>query len=298
MLNENISALMDGELNERETAALLERVRQDPALRAAWARQHYLQMAIQERPPREISGDFVDQVMIRVATDEVDAGTKTRRGRPFGKSRSPSDQQNGMHRRGWYRPVTGFAMAASVAAVAVIVTDYQAGVQTLPEGVPAVTAAAPHAERVARSGAIAPTDDGATLMAAETHQIKEVGAADPALTKVAQSSEPETDATSASAQSESAGQVATETGDGKIKLATSAIASGNLESLISSEESPLNWDAATLGQDQELRRLLFNHSSDSDAGSVSGMLGFMRITAEAEPVVAEAAEQVTGQAAQ
>lgn len=286
MLNQPLSALMDGELDEREIEVLLERIRHDPELRAAWGRQHYLRISICERPPHEIDGGFADHIMSRIAAEEAALNTRTGRTPLFHKS---SDVQFGARRRGWRRPVAGLAVAASVAVVAVLVLD-QGSVSTIATTpvvatTTAATASAPHAERVARSEAAAQTGSGTTTVAVsaqqsavgapETHQAvqkieEDAGATTGATTKVAATTS-STEAKPVAINNRSSGK--TSAGD---------ITDTQLEQLIGTKKSPLSWDAASAAQEQRLRSLIpkYNGSDDSDASGPSSLLGYMHMTSD------------------
>lgn len=287
MLNQSLSALMDGELDEREIEVLLERIRHDPELRAAWGRQHYLRISICERPPHEIDGGFADHIMSRIAAEEAELNARAGRMPLFHKR---SDVQLGARRRGWHRPVAGLAVAASVAVVAVLVLD-QGSVSTTATTpavatTTAVTASAPHAERVARSEAAAQAGSGATVAVSaqqpataagvpETHQavqkIEEVaGATTGATTKVV-----------ATTGSTTAKPVAINNRSSD-KTSAADITDTQLEQLIGTKKSPLSWDAASAAQEQQLRSLIpkYNGSDDSDASGPSSLLGYMHMTSD------------------
>ncbi len=64
MMNERISALMDGELDADESAAILRDLRQDEALREAWARFHLIGDAM--RGSGVLRPDFAARVSARL----------------------------------------------------------------------------------------------------------------------------------------------------------------------------------------------------------------------------------------
>lgn len=68
MLDEQISALLDGELGAEDSARLLERIKRDPDLRAVWGRQHLLRAALRNQLT---SADpaFADRLMARLQAE-------------------------------------------------------------------------------------------------------------------------------------------------------------------------------------------------------------------------------------
>lgn len=114
-LREGLSAVMDGEGDELTLRRLLARS-DDPELRGAWARYHLARDALRDgvglRPARDLAG------AVRAAVDEE------------GQRRAP--------RRGAWRAVASFAVAASVTAVVVLGGRELTGV-----GDPAAPLAAP-----------------------------------------------------------------------------------------------------------------------------------------------------------
>ena len=142
MFDEKLSSLMDGELSDREVDELLERVSADAQLRAAWSRQHLASTTLHESTAlAHVDAGFADRVMSALdahETDETGVPGKARKIVPLAASRR-------RHKRGqrrWYGPVAGLAVAASVAAVAVLVLDQPGPVAPqAPSG--AVTATAP-----------------------------------------------------------------------------------------------------------------------------------------------------------
>ena len=118
-IREQLSALVDDELNELEQPLLLGRLQRDPALQECMGRYQLIGKSL-----RGASQMGTGSVASRVQAALADgAGT-----------RSPCDsaQESG----GWWNPVAGFAVAASVALVAVMtVTSVR---DTADEGVPAI----------------------------------------------------------------------------------------------------------------------------------------------------------------
>ncbi len=284
MLNQSLSALMDGETDTREAAALLERIRHDPELRLTWARQHYLRICICERPPLEIKGEFADRVMSRIAAAEAELGSKTAKRRPL--SYRPGGIRHAIRRRGWRRPVAGIAVAASVAAAILVLEQ---GPVTTPGGVSATTAAitadAPHAERIARSEA---ADQTATESAAAMVSEQHAPSTEPAVQEVAQTTTDQdghvadtasgTEATTVavSAESKAMKPVVLKNQSESSKPDSSSVSGTQLEQLIGTDSSPLGWDAASLSRDRQLRNLMFSHESTRiESSGVSKRLGYI-----------------------
>jgi len=102
-LKEQISAFVDGELSEHETELLLRRLAQDSDLRDAVGR--YLEIGRQLRREPEVPGMARLRDRIAQALDGQDTG-------------QVSEERPTMARH--FKPVAGFAVAASVAVVALI----------------------------------------------------------------------------------------------------------------------------------------------------------------------------------
>lgn len=135
-LGEQLSALMDGELDVERSRFLLRRLQGDPALQAAWERWQL------------VSGSLKGQLSLH-----VDAGFLARvregieQGRQAGTAGQPAaweeavEPSGGRHRHGWLRWAAGGAIAASVAVVALMATQpgppAAAPTEVLAESVPA-----------------------------------------------------------------------------------------------------------------------------------------------------------------
>lgn len=99
-MSEKLSALVDNELEEFERAQVLKELGRDESLTERWSRYHIIGLALR----REVinpSRTLVDRVAGQLA-DEADLGARTRGARP---------------RRPWLTSATGYAVAASTAAV-------------------------------------------------------------------------------------------------------------------------------------------------------------------------------------
>lgn len=106
LLNEQLSALLDGELPPEETALLLRRLRREPALAEQLARYRLCGEVlrgerIQARP------DFAMRISAAIAEEPAYTATASTRGR------APQAR--------WLRAAGGFSVAAAVASVAVLV---------------------------------------------------------------------------------------------------------------------------------------------------------------------------------
>jgi negative regulator of sigma E activity len=111
-LNEQLSACLDGELPPAELDLLLKRLERDPELRATLGRYCAVGEAMRQGKPAIASYSFADKVM--AAVDQEPAVARRRVRIPPVVLRS-------------LRPVAGFAVAATVAAVAIFSVQ-QAGV--------------------------------------------------------------------------------------------------------------------------------------------------------------------------
>jgi len=99
-LREGLSALIDGETGEREAARLLDQITRDAELKAAWERYHFVSDVLRNDLPRVFGEDLVERVRRSIETEPV---MFRRRQRPAAV----------------LKPVAGFALAASIAVVAV-----------------------------------------------------------------------------------------------------------------------------------------------------------------------------------
>jgi sigma-E factor negative regulatory protein RseA len=100
-VRENLSAGIDGELSGEQLRFLLRRVDHDQPLQEAWARYHVARDGLRRELPALASADFSSRVMLAIAQESVHAGTA--------------------RKQHWLRWSAGGAIAASVAAVALMV---------------------------------------------------------------------------------------------------------------------------------------------------------------------------------
>lgn len=131
-IDEQLSAFADGELPAAETELLLARLARDPALRARWERYHAIGETLRGGLPARYPRGLADAVGAALAGEPTHAGTRRA---SFAR---------------WAMPLTGVAVAASVAVVGVLLIRDQAG--------PAASPVAPltaSAERELRGGGVA-----------------------------------------------------------------------------------------------------------------------------------------------
>ncbi len=98
-LNEQVSACVDGENETGETALLLRRLSQDDGLRSRWARYHLISDALKKSLPEQLSLELAERIHQAVALETT-----------------PHPRFNAAR---LLKPVAGFAIAASMAAIAV-----------------------------------------------------------------------------------------------------------------------------------------------------------------------------------
>ncbi|MEO7431698.1 MAG: sigma-E factor negative regulatory protein [Dokdonella sp.] len=101
-IHEQISALMDGQLERDETRFLLKRLPADHALAARWSRYHVARQALRRQDITATGVSFAEGVMARLDADQ------------------PALHAPGVSR--WMRWSAGGAIAASVAVAALVVT--------------------------------------------------------------------------------------------------------------------------------------------------------------------------------
>jgi sigma-E factor negative regulatory protein RseA len=114
---ENLSAAVDGELSKEELRFLLRRLDHDATLLQTWARYHVAGASMRQELPPLAGGDFAARVMVAIEQD---------------RSGSASVEKQPRH---WLRWSAGGAIAASVAAAALIISQ--------PTGGPGTDRAAP-----------------------------------------------------------------------------------------------------------------------------------------------------------
>lgn len=100
-LNEQLSALVDGELDPGEARLLVKRLSEDPELLASWERYHRCSELLDEAIETPVGADIAEQVSEAIRAEELP---------PSPARRLPE----------WLRPAAGVAVAATVATVAVL----------------------------------------------------------------------------------------------------------------------------------------------------------------------------------
>lgn len=101
-VKDQVSALLDDELEARECALLLARFSKDEELKATWERYSLIGDCIRGNLPAHLSADMAKRIASEIEKNPVAA-----KGLPAARS-------------ALWRPVAGLAVAASVAAVALI----------------------------------------------------------------------------------------------------------------------------------------------------------------------------------
>jgi sigma-E factor negative regulatory protein RseA len=98
-IREQLSALIDGELDSAQTRFLLKRIDREPALAAQWSRLQLASRCLRREGAGLAPPDFAQRVVARI---ELESDSR----------RMPA----------WLRPAMGFAVAAGVAALALFVS--------------------------------------------------------------------------------------------------------------------------------------------------------------------------------
>lgn len=138
-LGEQLSALMDGELDAERSRFLLRRLEGDPALRAAWERWQLVSGSLKGRLALQVDAGFLARVR-----DGIEAGRHA--DEPMaevgedGAGHAPAPAPAAV----WLRWAAGGAIAASVAVVAVMATQPQAPVAEPGQGLVEATPAEPY----------------------------------------------------------------------------------------------------------------------------------------------------------
>jgi|GEM_PF-1033332 len=118
-LGEQLSALMDGELDAERSRFLLRRLESDPALRAAWERWHLVSGSLKGRLALQVDAGFLARVR-----EGIDAGRHA--DAPVaGEEHDTPGKPPARTAPTWLRWAAGGAIAASVAVVAVVATQPQ-----------------------------------------------------------------------------------------------------------------------------------------------------------------------------
>lgn len=106
MIDEKLSAFLDGEASKDDVLEVLQRIRREPGLRALLDRHHLARACLRGEAHPGLDSGFADRVMAGIAAEETAE-----------KLRST---QTATPTRRHFRTLVGLAMAASVAGFAVI----------------------------------------------------------------------------------------------------------------------------------------------------------------------------------
>lgn len=112
--DEQLSALMDGELSKDELRFLLKGLETDSEGRDTWRRYHDIGDALRDEPAAALDVDLSARVMAAIAEEEKALGIPAK-----GQEQAPDSTQDPT----WMKRVVSFAVAASVATVAVFVAN-------------------------------------------------------------------------------------------------------------------------------------------------------------------------------
>lgn len=105
-LDEQVSALVDGEAGREELDLLLRRLERDGVLRSTWERYHLIGDAMRSGLPERFALGVAERVSAAIAAEPVLA--------------APLPQTTVRARRNWTRPAIGLALAASVAGLVLV----------------------------------------------------------------------------------------------------------------------------------------------------------------------------------
>ncbi len=142
-MDEQLSSLLDNELDAKASQRALTRIAQEPALQAAWTRQHLLKAVLAGEDRVLPAADFADRVMASLYSE--------------GDAKPPSKKVVSLVRPRKSRVLiaSGLAMAASVMAVTVVLKLMPLHSPSSTEGVTLVSAAeSPHFRKVASDAEI------------------------------------------------------------------------------------------------------------------------------------------------
>jgi sigma-E factor negative regulatory protein RseA len=115
-IREQVSAFLDGELPGSETELLLKRLTRDPELRQSFGRYALIGETLRGTSSSSLSLTFAARVNRAIDGEPAAPLQPAARARPFR----------------WWRPITGTAVAAGVAAVAVVALQQRAVAPGLP----------------------------------------------------------------------------------------------------------------------------------------------------------------------
>jgi sigma-E factor negative regulatory protein RseA len=119
---EQVSGFVDGELDERAASKLVDQLRSDNQARTRWASYHIISDTLRGNLPEQIDTGFANRVSKALEGEPVVLAPRRRSMPAFA------------------RQAAGFAVAATVAVVAVFVVQQQGGIDS---GIPEVAAVTP-----------------------------------------------------------------------------------------------------------------------------------------------------------
>jgi sigma-E factor negative regulatory protein RseA len=152
-IREQVSAFLDGELPSSETELLLKRLTRDAELRESFGRYALIGEAVRGASRAYLTRGFAGRVNLAIDGEAVPAGATG------GEGRAPR----------WWRPVSGAAVAAGVAAIAVFALQQRSvgpvpGSLTAQNSAPMVSGAASPASREAISYTVPTTAPAAPAL--------------------------------------------------------------------------------------------------------------------------------------
>lgn len=137
-----LSAMVDGELADAETDLALRRLCKDRHWQGRWERYHLISDALQGHLPAALDADFAPRLLQAI-------------------DREPLLQPAARTLPAWYKPVTGFALAASVALAALVGLQLSRPDVALTPGNPVATAPAVATPLPAQIAVLDPPADAA-----------------------------------------------------------------------------------------------------------------------------------------
>jgi sigma-E factor negative regulatory protein RseA len=106
-LNEQVSALLDNELSDKEASSVLAKISQDQELRQKWERYHMI-------------GDVMRGEVVSIDAGEISERVKEQIDLEPAIISIPKKEKNRSWKSNWVKPAAGAALAASVATVVVL----------------------------------------------------------------------------------------------------------------------------------------------------------------------------------
>lgn len=144
-MREKISALVDGELDSEDAQRSIRELRGDAEYRDCWERYHMIGDALRNKLPNELNSGFAASISQAIAAEDVLQTDSTSLGVTELSSFSQAKEKE-KSRQPVAKPWVGFAVAASVAAMAYV----GVGMINIEEQEPRLAAvSAPAMERVA-----------------------------------------------------------------------------------------------------------------------------------------------------